>query len=114
MVVRIVLDVSDDAYSQEKMANTVEMLATGTTRLQDRLRDAYKCGVGRLRPQDIHVGPEAVELLAQIEVAMTKLYAPNAGAVAATSAAMDDATAVKIAHDCFELYCRVFRIWDRC
>jgi len=43
---------------------------------------------------------------------MTKLYAPETGSVVATTAAMDDKTAVKIAQDCFALYCRVFRIWE--
>ena len=108
----IVRDVSDDAYSREKLAITAEMLATGSGRIQDRLRDAYISGLGRLKAEDIRVGDEAIALLEQINVAMTKLYAPEAGSVAATTAAMDDPTAVTIARDCFELYCRVFRIWD--
>jgi hypothetical protein len=107
-----VIDVSDDAYSREKLAITVEVLATGTGRIQDRLRDAYISGLGRLRAEDIHVGDEAIALLEQITAAMTKLYAPQTGSVAATTRAMDDPTAVMIARDCFELYCRVFRIWD--
>jgi len=55
--------VRDDIYSREKLAITAEMLATGTGRVQDRLRDAYESGVGRLRPEDVHVGDDAVALL---------------------------------------------------
>jgi hypothetical protein len=104
--------VSDDNYSREKLAITVDMLATGTERVQHRLHDAYVSGVGRLRPADIHVGDEAVALLEQINVAMTELHAPETGSVVSTTAAMDDKAAVKIAQNCFELYCRVFRIWE--
>ena len=104
---------SEDAYSREKMAATIDVLATGTASLQQRLRDAYVSGVGRLSPDDIKVEPDAVEPLERIKVALTRLSAPQTGSVTASTAAMDDETARDLARDCLELYCRVFRIWER-
>ncbi len=65
------IDVSDDASSCGKLAITVELLATGTGRVQDRLRDAYISGVSRLRAKGIHAGDEAIALLEKIWTSVT-------------------------------------------
>jgi hypothetical protein len=102
--------VIERSYFKEKMAVTIEILATGTEPLPARLLRAHSLGVGRLLPDSVAT-PKESDLLDRIKVAMTKLSAPKRGSAVATAAAMDDRTAQGIARDCLELYCRAFGIW---
>ena len=93
------------SYAYEKLWLAVESLATGTDPLQKRLQHAWFATVGVL-PDQIPEDYRSEWL--DIQEALTKEPAKgHEGNIAATTAAMDDETATKVAGRIFSLFRKV-------
>ena len=98
-------------YKREKLMIGLDVLITGTGRLQKRLETAWlSVASGHLNADDFSDAERY--LFERIDTALTKLSSPERGALAASTEAMDDSTAKAAATDLLELFRRVFGIWD--